>query len=130
MGTQQLLLVALGVTVVGVAIAVGLSLFQSSAVSTNRDQVISHLQQIAAEAIKYYKKPSSQGGGNNSYAGFQIPLNYRNTSAGRFTISNAGNATRIIFQGIGVETGDNGRASVRYRLTVTSTGSLTLRKMN
>ena len=56
MGQQQLLLIVLGVIIVGIAIAVGISMFKSNAQSSNRDQVINDLNNLAAKAQQYYRK--------------------------------------------------------------------------
>jgi hypothetical protein len=39
MGQQQLLLIILGVIIVGIAIAVGLQLFQSGSIGANQDAI-------------------------------------------------------------------------------------------
>jgi len=38
MGSQQLLLIVVGLVIIGVMIAVGMTMFQDQATSTNRDQ--------------------------------------------------------------------------------------------
>ena len=43
MGQQQLLLIILGVIVVGIAVAVGITMFSDSAISANRDAVTNDL---------------------------------------------------------------------------------------
>lgn len=72
MGQQQLLLIVLGVIIVGIAIAVGISMFKSNAQSSNRDQVINDLNNLAAKAQQYYRKPAAMGGGGQSFAGFSL----------------------------------------------------------
>ncbi len=129
MGQQQLLLIVLGVIIVGIAIVVCINLFQASAVQANRDAVVSHLNILAAEAQKYYKKPTTLGGGGNSFVGFAIPTGMSSNASGTFTISTAGTATSIVFQGVGTETGDNGTSGVTHRATVTAT-AITITKVN
>ncbi len=73
MGQQQLLLIILGVIIVGIAIAVGLSLFSAQSVQSNRDAIINDLNNLAAQAYQYMIRPSSMGGGQGSYGGFSIP---------------------------------------------------------
>ena len=46
-GQQQLLLVLLGVIVVSVAVGIGITMFADSSVSTNRDALVSDLQNLA-----------------------------------------------------------------------------------
>ncbi len=129
MGQQQLLLIVLGVIIVGIAIVVGINLFQASAVQANRDAVVADLNNLAAQAQQYYKKPTSLGGGGNSFVGFSIPTGMSSNANGTYTISTAGTATSIVFQGVGTEKGDNGTSGVTHRATVTAT-SITITKVN
>jgi hypothetical protein len=69
MGQQQLLLIVLGVIIVGIAIVVGINLFNANAVSSNRDAVISDLNNLGALAQTFYQKPTSMAGGGNSFTG-------------------------------------------------------------
>ena len=73
MGQQQLLLIILGVIIVGIAIAVGLSLFSAQSIQSNKDAIINDLNNIAAQAYQYKIRPSSMAGGNGFYTGFKIP---------------------------------------------------------
>ena len=66
MGQQQLLLIVLGVIVVGIAVVVGINLFNASSVEANRDGVVSDLNNLGAMAIQFYKKPVSMGGGGRA----------------------------------------------------------------
>jgi hypothetical protein len=100
MGQQQLLLIVLGVIVVGIAIVVGINLFNANAISANRDGVSSDLQNLAAMAHQYYVKPTSMGGGGNLFAGWTIPTGLATTANGTyvgvgadpsFTITGTGN---------------------------------------
>ena len=70
MGQQQLLLLILGVIIVGIAVAIGINMFSSSAVDANRDQVVATLVHLCSKAQQHYKKPTSMGGGNNNFDGF------------------------------------------------------------
>ena len=72
MGQQQLLLIVLGIIIVGIAIAVGVTTFRSSAVDANRAQVISDLNNLAAKAQRYYRTPTSMGGGGQDFNGFAV----------------------------------------------------------
>ncbi|MCE1188554.1 MAG: hypothetical protein LWX56_05375 [Ignavibacteria bacterium] len=129
MGQQQLLLIVLGVIIVGIAIVVGINLFQASAVDANRNAVIADLNNLASMSQQYYKKPTSLGGGGNSFVGFAIPTGLGSNANGTYTISTAGTATQIVFQGTGTENGDNGTSGVQHRATVTAT-AITIAKVN
>ncbi len=72
MGQQQLLLIVLGVIIVGIAIAVGITMFKTNAQSSNRNQVINDLQNLAAKAQQYYRKPTSMAGGGQSFTALHL----------------------------------------------------------
>jgi len=67
MGQQQLLLIILGVIIVGIAIAVGLSLFSAQSVESNRDALINDLNNLNANAYQFYIRPISMGGGGGAF---------------------------------------------------------------
>jgi hypothetical protein len=73
MGQQQLLLIILGVIIVGIAIAVGLSLFSAQSIQANKDAMINDLNNIAAHAYQYKIRPASMAGGEGKYDGYKIP---------------------------------------------------------
>jgi hypothetical protein len=82
MGQQQLLLIILGVIIVGIAIAVGLSLFSANSIQANKDAIINDLNNIAANAYQFKIRPTSMGGGGGAYdvskgatAAYSIPTN-------------------------------------------------------
>ncbi|HKJ81926.1 MAG TPA: hypothetical protein VJ954_07875 [Ignavibacteriaceae bacterium] len=70
MGQQQLLLIVLGVIIVGIAVVVGINLFNANAESSTQDSIVSQGTNIGAMAQQYYKKPLAMGGGGNSYVDF------------------------------------------------------------
>ena len=84
MGQQQLLLIVLGVIIVGIAVVVGINLFNANAETSTQDSLVSQGTNIGAMAQQYYKKPTSMGGGNNSFMGFNtkiwpnLPANLKN----------------------------------------------------
>jgi hypothetical protein len=69
MGQQQLLLIILGVIVVGIAVAVGITMFKDNAVSANRDAVTNDLVNLASRAQQYYRRPAALGGGEGTFTG-------------------------------------------------------------
>lgn len=72
MGTQQLLLIILGMIVVGVAIVIGIGIFGSNNQLANVDAVIQDCMRIAANAQGYYRKPAMLGGGGTSFSGITL----------------------------------------------------------
>ena len=69
MGQQQLLLIILGVIIVGVAIAVGISMFSGQSIQSNKDAILSDLNNLGADAYQHKIRPSSMGGGAGCYDG-------------------------------------------------------------
>lgn len=62
MGTQQILLIVLSVIIVGVAIAVGITMFNNQAYNSNQQAVAAELQNYGSQVVQYWKTPISQGG--------------------------------------------------------------------
>ena len=62
MGQQQLLLIILGVIVVGIAVVVGISMFQDNAISANRDALINDLIYLGGRAQQQWIRPRALGG--------------------------------------------------------------------
>lgn len=72
MGSQQLLLIVLGVIIVGIAVVVGISIFGSNADQANKDAVTQDLLRMASQAQGFYRKPTMLGGGGNSFSGLSL----------------------------------------------------------
>ncbi len=124
MGQQQLLLIVLGVIIVGIAIVVGINLFNANAVSANRDAVISDLNNLGAMAQQYYKKPSSMGGGNNAFTGWTIPTGLATTANGTYTVTVQADSVNIV--GTGMEKGNDGTNNVKATASVSATNIRTV----
>jgi hypothetical protein len=62
MGTQQLLLIVLGVIIVGIAIAVGINIFNNQAYNSNQQAIAQENNTYASMVLQWYKTPVSQGG--------------------------------------------------------------------
>jgi Tfp pilus assembly protein PilE len=128
MGQQQLLLIILGVIIVGIAVAVGITMFQDNAVDQNRSAVIADLTTLAAKGQQYYAKPTTLGGGGNSFAGLTADAPglgllastaFTNNANGAYTIKTAGTATTLVLEGVGKTALSNGTFCT-YDMTVTS----------
>ena len=92
MGQQQLLLIVLGVIIVGIAVVVGINLFNANAEEAAKDGVVSDCTNLGAMAQQHYKKPGSMGGGANTFDGsgtngvtWAIPTNLVTTANGTYT---------------------------------------------
>jgi Tfp pilus assembly protein PilE len=127
MGQQQLLLIILGVIVVGIAVAVGITMFSDSAISSNRDALTNDLVNLASRAQQFYRRPTSLGGGGNSFnlltadaAGMARLTNNGSNANGTYTIALAGagtgTAATVEILGIGTETYNGQLVSVRVKV--------------
>lgn len=128
MGQQQLLLIVLGVIVVGIAIVVGINLFNANSIAANRDSVISDINNIAGLAMSHYKKPTSMGGGSNEFTGFVLPAELDTTANGTYTVTAAA-ATTLGLNAQGTEKAEDG-SLIEYDATVDSRGIVSLTKVH
>ncbi len=132
MGTQQILLIALGVIIVAVAVIVGISLFGGGAYEANKEAISNDLLAMASAAQGYFKKPADMGGGGESFVGitltdlgmkethasFSGAASYSKNENARYVIRSAAQGTLVI-EGISeTETGTDGKpATVRATIT-------------
>jgi hypothetical protein len=118
MGQTQLLLVILGVILVGIAIFIGIRMFQHNAVDDVRNAVMTDLNNYAARALAYYGKSTTQGGGNKSFDGVTMSMIFPQSENvnGRYYIESASGATCVL---VGVGKAIAGNDSVRVKVTVT-----------
>ena len=114
---QQLLLIILGVIIVGIAIAVGLSLFSAQSVQSNRDAIINDLNNLAAQAYQFRIRPQSMGGGQGDYTTFAIPTKMKTNE--NATYSSAPTTNSIVFTAISAQ-----NASNSVTVTIDSNGRL------
>ena len=120
MGQQQLLLIILGVIVVGIAVAVGITMFTDSAISANRDALTNDLVNLASRAQQYFRRPVALGGGGYTFSGLTADAtglsrltNKPSNGNGTYSITVAGSGTgtsaSLTIKGIGNEL-NNGTA--------------------
>lgn len=121
MGQQQLLLIILGVIVVGIAVAVGITMFQDNAVSANRDAVTNDLVNLASRAQQYYRRPTALGGGQGDFDGLTLikltskPINPNGT----YALTSGAGQTAVI-EGYGTENGNDGTTVIHLTMNVLS----------
>jgi hypothetical protein len=119
MGQQQLLLIVLGIIIIGLSIAVGISVAATSSVQANRDGVLSDLQNLSALARQHYIRPVVLGGGGYTFREFVIPDELDTTGNGIYQIdrlNRRGDELRIL--GIGREIGNDGTDPIRFRIKI------------
>ncbi len=99
MGTQQLLLIIVGMIVLAAAIAVGNLLFEAHSESTTKDSIISESTNLGSLAQQHYNRSTEMGGGNRSFVGWQISEQLDSTSSGTYTIVSI-NDEKLILKGL------------------------------
>lgn len=120
MGSQQLLMILVGVIVVGLIIITCLSMVRTYYEEMNRDLLISTLNDLGVLAQQHNKKPVEQGGGGGEYTNFEIPQQLRSTTAG--SINSVVRKDRVDFVALGMEIGRDGKNVVRVTARVDHTG--------
>lgn len=132
MGTQQILMIVLSVIIVGIAVGVGITMFQNQAKNSNRQAILGDLRNFSASAIAFYKIPSSMGGGGNGNPGFEgnsgtgseLRMYLGFGTGGTFTNDNgtytlgAPTPTQVKITGVGKEVGQNGSTPVSADVTI------------
>ncbi len=118
MGQQQLLLLALGVLVIGIAVVVAISVFTVSAIESNREAVIIDLTNIALIAQQYYRKATILTGGSNTFTGWTIPPALLQTSNMSTAVTASVAAQTVSLVGLGTEIGKDGTNVVGVTMIV------------
>jgi hypothetical protein len=117
MAQQQVLLIILGVIIIGVALAIGLTMFTDNSASANRDAITSDLAKLASRAQMYYRRPKLMGGGGHGFTGLTIndlttkPQNVYGTYSVTSVV-----ADQVVLDAVGIENGSDG-----HKLSVTMT---------
>ncbi len=135
MGQQQLLLIVLSVIIVGVAIAVGVTQFQSNAQDSNRQAIISDLVNYASKAQRFYRTPKQLGGGEQDFNGFTLSSIENSNANGDYNVtatepsgtgpvtaggSISATAQTMYIVASGKETGTDGTNPVKAYVTITA----------
>jgi type II secretory pathway pseudopilin PulG len=115
MGQQQLLLIMLGVIIIGMALAVGLIMFNANSIEQKRNEIINECTLLASEAQLYYRKLKEHGGGGRSFTGWTVPPQYASTEVGSITAVTSAN--QVILTGTGNEI-VTGSDSIKVQITV------------
>ena len=124
MGQQQLLLIILGVIIVGIAIAVGLQLFQSGSIGANQDALINDVMNVTAHADQWRIRPESMGGGGGLFSrdgGYDVPARMATTGNGIITVESTTDNTVTVRGTSSIHT--PGWVQVEYNATGTDDAS-------
>ncbi len=118
MGQQQLLLIVIGVIAVGIAIIIGINIFNNYKSTTNRDAIVGDLNNLGSHARKYFIETRSLGGGDQSFTGWTIPTGLSSNDNGSYSSSVTSNLVTLV--GIGKQLGNDGINPVKVTDYVTS----------
>ena len=117
MGTQQILLIVLSVIIVGIAVSVGITMFNAQATNSNRQAIVGDMNNFAAQSLAFYKTPTSHGGGGNAWGtvdelgmwlgyGYNATTDSLGTGNGSYKITDiSGEVLTIV--GTGTQAGNN-----------------------
>lgn len=135
MGQQQLLLIVLGIIVIGISIAVGITMMKSSKSEQNRQALINDLLNLGRKAQQYYRTPAQMGGGSQDFKGFGLSAIDTANANGSFSVTSGAaptgtafvpgsitpipsTASTVYIIGCGKENGDNGTTPVKCYVEV------------
>ena len=90
------------IIILGIAIAVGLSLYSAGSISAERDAIINDINNISANAYQYYIRPASFGGGGGSYNGYTIPIKLQSKGNATYEIVSI-TETEIVLKGTSIQ---------------------------
>lgn len=116
MGQQQLLLIVLSMIIVGIAIIIGINVYNQTSSDQKAEQLILDCAQLARRAQEYYFKPAVLGGGGNSFTGWYIPASFDTTYNGIFSISSI-TSQMIVIEGADIGS-YSGTEPVRVQMTI------------
>lgn len=122
MGQQQLLLIVLGMIIVGIAVVLGILLFQQNSIDQKRDLLINEGMSVALDAQKYFYKSTPFGGGGFSFTGWKIPKQMEQSANGSYTASV--NSDKVEITGTGNEL-VSGNVQIEVKFIVTKDSVVT-----
>jgi hypothetical protein len=95
-------------------------MFTANAQSSNRDNIVSELNNLGTLAIQYYRKSPPYGGGGLSFKSWTIPDELDSTSNGIYSLNCTDFNEKITF--LGRKLGNDESAPIEMIVEVTSAG--------
>ena len=105
----------------GIAVAVGMNQFSTSAAEANRDQLILDLNFLSVAAQSYYKKQASYGGGGQSFTGLELPEYFKDYEIGKIKAKIKKKGNEVIIKATGTKIGMDGKKVVLIEAEVKAT---------
>jgi len=125
MANRQILILVLGLCLLGIAVSVGAIALQQEPAEKNRNEIVTQLLSIAADAQSFYRRPLVQGGGEGSFLlltavphGLNRLPSLSEKVHGDFHVKQNGCSTAVQIIGVGVVPGSDQRLPVRAMVTV------------
>jgi len=128
MGTQQILLLALSVIIVGISISVGIAMFSNQSYNNNCQSVALELQNYSVQVLEFWLMPISLGGVGKNYSlitkerlslyiGFDENAFSHTSESGEFKIVSIADSS-IVLRGLGSELRNNKKPIVTSTINV------------
>ena len=131
MGYQQNLMIFLGIIIISISIAVGITMYIQDMTKINRQSIISDMNIFAGLANTFYRTPANMGGGDGIWdvdkMGMWFGYNYNaanniiSNDNGTYVFSANGDILTIV--GIGTAVGNDGSENVQATLQLTGQNS-------
>ena len=96
MGQTQLLMIVLAVIIIGIAVTVGITQFGESAATANQDALSADCSTAINKAQGWFRKPTSLGGGGNSFTGLTLAKLGMNATNANGTIALTATSATVI----------------------------------
>jgi hypothetical protein len=85
MGSQQLLMIILGIILVGLSIAFTQGTIISQEEDSTKDSIIHECYNLSLMSLRYFNTSAAMGGGGNSFSGWKIDTRLDTTLNGTYT---------------------------------------------
>ncbi len=125
MGQQQILMLLIGISIIGIAVSCGVITMQSATEPDCRELLVRDLQDLAADAQGYFNTPLEYEGGGGTFLGLQAGISgirrltvNPSTAHGDFYIAREGDVSSVEIVAIGTRRGWDERLPVRVVATV------------
>ncbi len=125
MGQQQILMLLLSISILGIAVSCGVIAMQGATEPDCREPLISELNDLANEARWYYRTPLEYEGGGGTFLGLEAGIGgirrllaKPSTASGDFYIAREGDGSSVEIVAIGTRGGWDQRLPIRVIATV------------
>ncbi len=125
MGQQQILMLLLSISILGIAVSCGVIAIQGAVEPDCRELLVSELKELAIDARGYYQTPLEHDGGGGTFLGLEPGFSgirqlsaKPSTGAGDFYIAREGDVSSVEIVALGTRRGRDNRLPIRVVATV------------